>query len=100
MQASPSRDAGGPQPSVASSPARGFYLLTLFSAFGLDVAFLFVFVVNPIDYCLTSREAIDYVDVSFVYVRMIAAILAATIAFFGFSLALRPVRTSGAWSGR
>ena len=75
-----------------ASPARGLYLLTLFGAFGLDTAFLFIFVVNPIDYCLTSREAIDYVDVSFVYVRMIAALLAATLAFLGFSLALRPVR--------
>ena len=75
-----------------SSPARGLYLLTLFSALFLDGAFLFVFVVNPIDYCLTSREAIDYVDVSFVYVRMVAALLAAALAFLGFSLALRPVR--------
>ena len=66
--------------------------MTLFGAFVLDVGFLFAFVINPIDYCLTSREAVDYIDVSFVYARMGAAILAAVLAFLGFSLALRPVR--------
>lgn len=75
------------------SPVRGFYLLVLFIAFAFDVAFLFSFVINPNDYCLTSREAVDYVDVSFVYVRLVSALAAVGCGFIGFSLALRPVRS-------
>ena len=74
------------------SPVRGFYLLVLVAAFAFDAAFVFAFVVSPVDYCLTSREAVDYVDISFVYVRLVAALGAVTCGFMGFSLALRPVR--------
>ena len=76
------------------SAARGLYLLTLFGAFALDVVFLIAFVLVPVDFCLTSREAADYVDLSFVYVRLAAALLTCVCGFVGFSLALRPVRRS------
>ena len=78
-----------PQPHQ-TSPARGLFLLILFTAWAADGVFLFSFVMNPVDFCLTSREAIDYVDVSFVYVRMAAALSATVLGFLGFSLALRP----------
>lgn len=79
-------------PPTRASPARGAFLSILFLAFALDVCFLVTFVVNPVDFCLTSREAVDYIDVSFVYVRMVAAMLALSFGFLGFSLALRPVK--------
>ena len=91
MSDTPQKLLPPPQPP-RTSPARGAFLLTLFTAFALDAAFVFAFVVNPVDFCLTSREAIDYVDVSFVYVRMIAAVVATGLGFLGFSLALRPVK--------
>ena len=74
------------------SAARGLYLLVLFGAFVLDVGFAVAFVLLPVDFCLTSREAVDYVDLSFVYVRLGAALAACACGFIGFSLALRPVR--------
>ena len=77
--------------SRPTSSARGLYLVVIFVAFALDVAFVFTFVVSPIDYCLTSREAIDYVDVSFVYVQLLAALFAAACGFCALSIALRPV---------
>ena len=92
----PSKEYGyAPMEAARAGPpsaARGLYLLVLCAAFALDVVFLFAFVVNPIDYCLTSLEAIDYIDISFVYVRMSTAVLASFLGFTGFSLALQPLR--------
>ena len=87
--ASPPRLTAAPS---SGSSVRGFYLLIMFAAFALDSAFVFTFIVNPVDYCLTAREAIDYVDVSFVWVRLLGALAAAASGFAGFSLALQPVR--------
>ncbi len=76
---------------MAGSAPRGAFLLLLLANLVFHAAFVVLFVLNPVDYCLTSREAVDYVDVSFVWVQMGAALLAAALAFAGFSLALRPV---------
>ena len=46
-------------PAPRPSPLRGLELLVFLGAFALDVAFLGSFVVNPVDFCLTSREATD-----------------------------------------
>lgn len=88
----PDTPTGMPPAGRHRSPVRGFYLLVLVIAFVFDAAFVFAFVVDPVDFCLTSREAVDYVDVSFVYVRLAAALSAVALGFLGFSLALRPVR--------
>ena len=59
---------------------------------GTSIGFLFVFVVNPIDYCLTSwRPSIISTSPSSTS-AWLPRILAAILGFLGFSLALRPVR--------
>ena len=78
------------RPARKPSASRGLYLLVHFAAFALDAAFAARFVIAPIDYCLASREAIDYVDVSFVYVQLAASLVAAACGFVAFSLAHLP----------
>ena len=76
---------------MQSTAVRGLLLLSLAANLLLNATFVVLFVLNPVDYCLTSREAVDYVDVSFVWVQMGAALLTAALAFAAFSFALRPV---------
>ena len=114
---------------MQSTAVRGLLLLLLAANLLLNATFVVLFVLNPVDYCLTSREvrpysrmegwsasgprksgpqhrnlatfdpepipdptqAVDYVDVSFVWVQMGAGLVTATLGFTAFSFALRPV---------
>ena len=66
-----------PRTIAATSATRGLLLLLLAANLLAHAAFVSEFVLNPVDYCLTSREAVDYVDINFVWVQMGAALLAA-----------------------
>ena len=77
----------------APSALRGLLLLLLFGSLFGQLALLVQEIVAPNDYCLTSREAAEYVDVSFVWAHVGAALAAAVLAFGALSLALRAAPT-------
>ena len=77
--------------STMPSAPHGIAIVASLVALGFDAAFLLLYVLNPVDFCLSSREAIDYVDLSFVWVRMVSALLTTALAFCSCSFLLRPV---------
>ena len=70
-------------------------LLILSADLLAHVVFLFEFVVSPADYCLTSAESVDYLDLQFVAIQLVAALLSTGLVFLGLSLTLRPVHEGG-----
>ena len=70
-------------------------LLILSADLLAHVIFLFEFVVSPADYCLTSAESVDYLDLQFVAIQLVAALLSTGLVFLGLSLTLRPVHEGG-----
>ena len=80
-----------PRTIAATSATRGLLLLMLLGNLLLNVTFVATFVLNPVDYCLTSREAVDFIDVNFVWVQMGAALITAALGFGALSIALKPV---------
>ena len=75
---------------------RNALLTILFGDFVAHIAFLIQFVVSPADYCLTSVEAQDYIELRFVTIQLAAALLSTGVVFLGFSLTLRPVASDAA----
>ena len=74
---------------------RPILLLILSADLLAHVVFLFEFVVSPADYCLTSAESVDYLDLQFVAIQLVAALLSTGLVFLGLSLTLRPVHEGG-----
>lgn len=73
----------------AASALRGLLLLALCTALLLQAAFCLRFMLDPIDYYMSSIEAADFLDASFVWMHIGAALVGCSLGLLSLVLAVR-----------